>query len=166
MPSSFSISVDDRELHRATSRLLSGVSDFRKLPLGGWRPFADIRYRHQLAHLSSEGATSGRPFYPLKARYREAKIRAGFPDTILYRTGYLFRSFVQKGALANVHEEGPAELAMGSRDPNARRHQYGTKRMISRDAVRVTDRKIAEHERQLFRTMRALGAEVGFGVTA
>jgi hypothetical protein len=81
----------------------------------------------------TSGASGGRPWAPLSPAYRRAKIRAGFDERILIRTGAMMRSLTSRPM--NIEEYAATWAEFGTRDPKLHFHEDGTKRMPRRPVI-------------------------------
>lgn len=120
-----------------------GLVDFRQL--GAWRAVAKVFYRIVARLFDSEGSTGKEgKWAPLSPKYAAIK-RARYGDQgILTASGSMRRSLTDSNAENAVYDESPLELVLGTRDPKARYHQTGTRKMPKREIIGFTDQQEKE----------------------
>lgn len=77
---------------------------------------------------------------PLKPATNRDRVRRGYPPAhpILERTGGLRRSASEQGGSHRRRYKGTRSIEVGSADPKAAFHQFGTRRMAARPFFRIT----------------------------
>jgi phage gpG-like protein len=91
------------------------------------------------------------------------RIRQGYggDHPILQRTGDLARSLAPGGA-NNIFQTAPNSLTVGTSDPKAGYHQYGTRRMVARPVVGLSFTRRSLIVRTLGDYVRAQASAQGF----
>ena len=132
---------NDKDFLAALDRLKKSASDFR-IPFG---LISKEFYRSNKKMFSLKGPglyqdlapSAGKDGQPTTtSNYFEQKKRAvGFAYPILVRSGKLAASLLRPNAAGAVMTIRKDLLLMGTNDPNAKYHQYGTRKMPMRKVV-------------------------------
>lgn len=117
------------EIRLAFSRFGEGVQDLRP----AWKLISDDFYEMEANLFKSQGASGNEAWKPLAA----STLRRKKGPSILDETGALRRSLTQSGG-KNILSIKKMEVRMGTRDPKAKFHFYGTRRMPRRRPIQVT----------------------------
>lgn len=142
--------LGDQIVRRRLLRFAENVDDARPAFLNIASLLSDETERR----FRSEGVVGGggrwAPLMPATIRDR---IRQGY-DTgpILNRSGRLFFSLVGFGA-EHIEEIGRDEMRWGSRVPYGKFHQHGTRHMVARPPVRLSERTKRSVVRELQRAI-------------
>ena len=136
----FSITVEgQKELDLALYLYRTNIQDLR----GVW-PDVDEYMRYAIQELfNAEGARGGDKWVALSPAYKVWK-DAHFPGRpILYRTGALRQSLINKGG-DHIFEPDRMGMTWGSSVPYAKYHQTGTRTMPSRPPIRFLKKEDGE----------------------
>lgn len=106
-----------------------------------WEQVGDLLLRDFAAQFTAEGGYLGGQIAPVWAQLRPStvadRLRRGYAGEhpILERSGQLLHSATERNMAGNVFEATDSGLRIGTSDPIAKYHQYGTKRMPARKMI-------------------------------
>ena len=131
MAFTFQVEIDGEEALRvAFSRFGEGVKDFTP----AWNLIADDFNEMETNLFNSQGASGGKAWAPLAP----STLRRKKGPSILNETGALRRSLTRPGG-HNIRKISKTEARLGTRDPKAMYHYYGTRRMPRREPILITE---------------------------
>ena len=118
------------------TRLRTTISDWRPF----WtQQFAPFLYRTWLEEFVLEGSNTGDPWAQLSPAYAQWKRIHGFGNSILVRSGAFKASMTSPDAPDSILRATSDALEIGTNVPYAKYHQFGTRRMPARPAMRVNE---------------------------
>lgn len=107
-----------------------------------WEMVGEYMLEQFRTNYAMEGGWVGKgtEWAPLAASTVKDRIRRGWPGEhpILERSGQLKESITERGAAYNVFDVRPDGVTIGTADPIAPFHQFGTSRMPARQMVGLT----------------------------
>lgn len=125
------IDFDLSGVDRFFDRLDSGLSDISGNPLGEGFLEAGDSYMDGIRQRFGSFSQGEGDWPPLSPRYAKQKLKQYGHELILVRTGHMFTSLFP-GQPDNIRFVLPDGSVVGTDDPKAHFHQYGTSRMPAR----------------------------------
>jgi phage gpG-like protein len=136
-----SLTIDDKAAKRTEAKLRVMAKRVQN-PAPIWKVVGSYIAASNRKQFSTHGAYYGTPWRPLKPRYAQWKVRNGYGQKTLVRTGAMRASFVSRPMKIEKYYGNRAEF--GSDYWLVKFHQYGTHRNGKRaNPVRTMMRKTA-----------------------
>ena len=126
------------KLQRRLEGLTSRVTDLRPV----WGAIAGEFREGEREVFESEGAVEGwEQWAPLDPVYAARKVKYGFPDIIMVRSGDLEDSLTGFGP-GSIFRPEPMSLEIGTSLPHAKYHQRAKPPRKKREPIRVTEEQL------------------------
>ena len=126
--------LGEQQLDRILSRVIAGVRDLRPV----WKDVADDFLEMEREQFASEGRSGSGGWAPLSPRYAALKAQRYPGRGILVRTGALRGSLTATGG-RHIRKLTANSLRLGTSVPYAGFHQRGTRRMLQRKVVELSE---------------------------
>jgi Phage virion morphogenesis family len=129
--------------HEVSGRLATWGRNLTDLSVA-WEQIGEDLLQDNRDNFLAEGGVFPGGFWPALALSTVGeRIRLGYGgwSPMLVRTGALMESVTVRGGSNNVFRVGPMGVEVGTTDPKAVFHQYGTKRMPMRRVVGITNQR-------------------------
>lgn len=140
-------------LGQALRALPDVLSDLRP----AWPKVSQLFYDAEKAQFDSRGSRGGEQWPELSASYARWKSANYAGQPLMELTGNLRRSLTERSGSDSVYEATKDSLVLGTSDPKANAHQFGSGRLPRREVIALTDE---DHEKMREVMMRELSAEV------
>lgn len=141
------------ELDVGFSRFGENIQDLTP----AWELIADDWYAMELDLFKSQGATGTEAWKPLAP----STLRRKKGPSILNETGALQKSLTLTGG-KNIKVVKKMELRLGTKDPKAKFHFYGTRRMPRRRPIQITENDKKRWIKLMQRHLVSVAREAGF----
>lgn len=146
------------ELKRSFATWGAEISDLSE----PFQQIADGLETDNMLNMTGEGILYAGGWAPLASSTISEKARAGYGgQPILVRTGELAQSLA--GGSGSVKQVTPTSLTVGTDDPIAKYHQYGTRKMPQRKIIGLSFAARSQVVRVLADYIRLLAAKAGLG---
>lgn len=126
------------------SRRFRGIADNAEDVSRAWPRVGAYLSREVQRQFQTNGANFGTPWKPLKPEYKLWKLRNGFGNRTLVKSGAMKKTFT--GRPMDIEEYGPKSARFGSNDQKAIWQHYGThrngKRAIPPRKILVVTRRV------------------------